>query len=120
MQPITIRSLTILATVLVISMCLSGGRSTVWAADIPPRQDNESDDAGKYAPSPPDHSPGGPPHIDPGIVVPPPADPHPKSVVKPPIVDPKMPIHPEEAPTTKQPSVPTPRAPSSPGEPSQK
>lgn len=120
MQPITIRSPSILATVLVISTCLSGGRANVWAADIPPGQGNGSDDAGKYPPPLPDHSPGGPLSIDPGIVVPPPADPHPKSVVEPPIVDPKMPIHPEEAPTTKQPSVPAPAAPSLPGEPSQR
>jgi hypothetical protein len=123
MQPMAIRRLFVLTTALAISAGLSDGWSDVLAADIPLGQVNESEDTKRNPPSPPDHSPGGPLSIDPGIVVPPPADPHPKSVVEPPIVDPNMPIHPEEAPTTKQPSqpsVPAPPAPSLPGEPLQR
>lgn len=92
--------------------------SLIWAADVPPALRNESESSKKSPLSPLNYSSSGTPSLDPGIVVPPPADLHPKLVITPPVVDPIMPIHSEESPMTKQPSVPTPPTPSSPGEPS--
>jgi len=94
-----------------------GGLSPVLAADIlpapPPGPEKQKPGSNSApAPIPPTHER---PSIDPGIAIPPPTEPHPESVVTPPPIDPKMSIHPQDAPTSKQPSFPSPPASPSPG-----
>lgn len=90
-----------------------GGQPSVFAADVfptPSPAPEKRENGSSPTPVPPTQDR---PSIDPGIAIPPPAEPHPESVVTPPPIDPKMSIHPQDAPTTKQPSFPTP--PPSPG-----
>lgn len=100
---------------LFLLLCMSpcGDLSIVFAADIIPAPSPEPKKR-ESNPAPPAQ---GRPSIDPGIAVPPPTEPHPESVVTPPTIDPKMSIHPEDSPTSKQPSFPTPPSPQSPGAP---
>jgi len=101
--------------------CVSpwGEWSTVFAADIIPAPPPVPEKRGNN-PTPSPVPPAQRPSIDPGIAVPPPTEPHPESVVTPPPIDPKMSIHPEDAPTSKQPSFPNPPASKSPGAPPSK
>lgn len=97
---------------MVIGGSVRGGWRTSLAADVYPSPPAPEKNDGV----PPDGSPITPdqrPTIDPGIVVTPPAEPHPDSVVDPPVIDPEMSIHPQDAPTTEQPSnrTPSPSAP---------
>jgi hypothetical protein len=83
------------------------GSSIVCAADIipaPPAAPEKRENSPSPTPIPPTQQR---PSIDPGIAIPPPTEPHPESVVTPPPIDPKMSIHPEDAPTSKQPSFPS-------------
>ncbi|CUS39732.1 exported hypothetical protein [Candidatus Nitrospira nitrificans] len=107
-----------LSSFLLVSFLLciypAGESSTVFAADVipapPPPEQREQNPA--PTPVPPAQQR---PSIDPGIAIPPPTEPHPESVITPPPIDPKMSIHPEDAPTTKQPSFPSPPSVPSPG-----
>lgn len=92
--------------------------SSVFAADVmpaPPAAPDKRDNSPSQTPGPPTQPPQQRPSIDPGIAIPPPTEPHPESVVTPPPIDPKMSIHPQDAPTSKQPSFPTPLPSPSPG-----
>jgi hypothetical protein len=98
-------------------LCMSPDEqsSTVFAADVvpaPPAVPDKRDNSPSQTPGLPTPPPQQRPSIDPGIAIPPPTEPHPESVVTPPPIDPKMSIHPQDAPTSKQPSFPSP--PSSP------
>lgn len=80
------------------------------AADVfqsPPAPEKREDvpSSGSALPS---EKPEKRPSIDPGIVIHPPVEPHPDSVVDPPVIDPDMSIHPQDAPTTEKPSHQTP------------
>jgi hypothetical protein len=96
---------------LVIYSILIGGSvlrelRTSLAADVfpsPPASEKREDvpSSGSALPS---ERPEKRPSIDPGIVIYPPAEPHPDSVVDPPVIDPDMSIHPQDAPTTEKPS----------------
>ncbi|NGZ94588.1 MAG: hypothetical protein CV089_00390 [Nitrospira sp. WS110] len=97
---------------MIFSLVLGGGvigaLRTSLAADVfpsPPAPDNR-EDAPSHGSAP---LPEKRPSIDPGMVITPPAEPHPDSVVDPPVIDPEMSIHPQDAPTTEKPSLQTPR-----------
>lgn len=80
---------------------------TGLAADVfptPPAPENREDVPSPGSDLPPEKRPS----IDPGIVITPPGEPHPDSVVDPPVIDPDMSIHPQDAPTTEKPSLQTP------------
>jgi hypothetical protein len=80
---------------------------TSLAADVfptPPAPEKREDVPAPESALPPEKRPS----IDPGIVIHPPAKPHPDSVVDPPVIDPEMSIHPQDAPTTEKPSHQTP------------
>jgi hypothetical protein len=80
---------------------------TSLAADVfpaPPAPETREDVPSPGSALPPEKRPS----IDPGIVIHPPAEPHPDSVVDPPVLDPEMSIHPQDAPTTEKPSRQTP------------
>ena len=99
----------------VVGVALLDRRTTVFAADVipaPPAVPEKRENSPSPIPVPPTQQPQQRPSIDPAIAIPPPTEPHPESVVTPPPIDPKMSIHPEDAPTSKQPSFPSP--PSSP------
>ncbi len=100
-------------------LCMNSdeGASTVYAADLipaPPATPEKRENSPSPTPIPPTQQPQQRPSIDPGIAVPPPTAPHPESVVTPPPIDPKMSIHPQDAPTSKQPSFPSPPSPPTP------
>lgn len=89
---------------------LLGGWRTSLAADVfpsPSAPENRETVPPQESTVPPQKRPS----IDPGIVIPPPGKPHPDSVVDPPVIDPEMSIHPQDAPTTEQPQTPHPSAP---------
>lgn len=95
--------LSIIYTVIIGDSALDRSRLG-WAADVfpsPPTPEKRESVPSPGSDLPPEKRPS----IDPGIVVPPPGEPHPDSVVDPPVIDPDMSIHPEDAPTTKQPSL---------------
>ncbi|GKS62803.1 hypothetical protein YTPLAS72_01070 [Nitrospira sp.] len=99
--------MTLMLFSLVIGASVLGGWRTSLAADVypsVPATENRKDVPPDGSPVPPDQRPT----IDPGIVVTPPAKPHPDSVVDPPVLDPEMSIHPQDAPTTEQPARQTP------------
>jgi len=118
MKYLKLRELVLLLLVLfsfLLCMNSDGEPSPVFAADIipaPPAVPEQRENSPSPTPVPPTQQPQQRPSIDPGIAIPPPTEPHPESVVTPPPIDPKMSIHPEDAPTSKQPSFPSP--PSSP------
>jgi hypothetical protein len=92
---------------MLIGSSVLGELKTSLAADVfptPPAPENRED-----VPSPGSDLPlEKRPSIDPGIVITPPGEPHPDSVVDPPVIDPDMSIHPQDAPTTEKPSSQTP------------
>lgn len=93
---------------MVIGGSVLGALKTSLAADVypsPPAHEKNEGVPQDGSPVLPDQRPT----IDPGIVVTPPAEPHPDSVVDPPILDPEMSIHPQDAPTTEEPSSQPPR-----------
>jgi len=84
-----------------------GELRTGLAADVyptPSSPENREDVPSPGSALPPEKRPS----IDPGIVITPPGEPHPDSVVDPPVIDPDMSIHPQDAPTTEKPSSQTP------------
>lgn len=90
-----------------------GELKTGWAADVyptPPVPEKRKEIPSPGSDLPPEKRPS----IDPGIVITPPAEPHPDSVVDPPVIDPDMSIHPQDAPTTETPSHQTPIPPGPP------
>lgn len=97
---------------MIFSMILAGGvpgvLRTSLAADVfpsPPVPENREDSTSQGSAPPPEKRPS----IDPGIVITPPAEPHPDSVVDPPVIDPEMSIHPQDTPMTEKPSLQSPR-----------
>ncbi len=96
---------------MICSLLIGGGvlgeLKTGLAADVFPAP--PSPEKGEQIPPPgPALPPQERPSIDPGIVITPPGEPHPDSVVDPPVIDPDMSIHPQDAPTTEKPSFQTP------------
>lgn len=97
---------------IIFPIILAGSMLGAWrsslAADVfssPPAPENREDSTSQGSAPPPEKRPS----IDPGIVITPPAEPHPDSVVDPPVIDPEMSIHPHDAPTTEPPTLQTPR-----------
>lgn len=86
----------------VLSQLRTGLAADVFPTPPAPEKRNEVPPPGPGLP------PQERPSIDPGIVITPPGQPHPDSVVDPPVIDPEMSIHPEDAPTTEKPSPQTP------------